>query len=202
MGEIRPGEYLSEMSLVERFHASRTPIREALVHLHKEGLLQRGPHRGYQVAEVSLESVRELFELRLILEPAAAKMAARNASSTTTLAELTEIGRKMEEALQSRQSVEVNNLDVIFHMAVADASGNKKLATIITEVMNQLRRFHADCYVRSPWLSDTVHEHQKVLEAIKSGNSAGAEQSMARHISHAIDRAKELSLGGLGEADL
>jgi len=78
VGAIRPGEYLSEMSLVERFRASRTPIREALIHLHKEGLLQRGPYRGYQVTEVK-------------------------------------------------------------------ASGNKKLATIITEVMNQFRRFHADC---------------------------------------------------------
>ena len=201
LGAIRPGEYLSEMSLVERFGASRTPIREALVHLHKEGLLQRGPHRGYRVTEVSLESVRELFELRLILEPAAAKMAARNASSKS-LAGLTEIGRKMEEALPSQQSAEANSLDATFHIAVANASGNKKLATIITEVMNQLRRFHADCYKRSPWLSHTFQEHQKVLEAIKSGNSAAAERSMAGHVRHAIDRAKELSLGGLADDDL
>jgi DNA-binding GntR family transcriptional regulator len=206
MGAIRPGEYLSEMSLVERYRASRTPIREALIHLHKEGLLQRGPYRGYQVTEVSLESVRELFQLRSILEPAAARMAARNVSATKPLAELTEISRRMEEVLQGQtdyaQSMEVSNLDVAFHIAVAKASGNKKLATIITEVMNQFRRFHADCYVRSPWLSDTCHEHRKVVDAIKSASSSQAERLMAEHIRHAVDRAKELSLGGLGGTDL
>lgn len=206
MGAIRPGEYLSEMSLVERFDASRTPIREALIHLHKEGLLQRGPYKGYQVTEVSLESLRELFQLRLILEPGAAKIAAHNVFSGRFLTELEEIQRKIEEALQGRTdyatSVEVNNLDVAFHIAVANASGNKKLATIVTEVMNQFRRFHADCYVHSPWLGETCQEHRKVLDAIKSGNSADAEKRMAEHIRHAINRGKELSLGVLSSVDL
>ncbi len=206
VGTIRPGEYLSETSLVKRFQASRTPIREALVHLHKEGLLQKGPHRGYQVTEVSVESVRELFQLRLILEPAAAKMAARSVSPQKSLAELTEISRKMENALDgqtdSARSMEITQLDVAFHVAVASASGNRKLTTIMTEVMNQFRRFHSDCYVHSPWLRDTFHEHQKVLDAIQSGRSSEAEQLMAEHIRHAIVRGQELSLGGLDRADL
>jgi Bacterial regulatory proteins, gntR family len=59
-GKLHPGEYLSEFVLLERFHGSRTPIRETLIHLYKEGLLQKGRFKGYVTAEMSIETLKEL----------------------------------------------------------------------------------------------------------------------------------------------
>src|SRR5437899_2482175 len=74
--EIAQGEFLSEVKLANDFQSSRTPIREACIHLYKEGFLRVARHKGYVVTEVSLEEIRELYELRQVLEPRAAERAA------------------------------------------------------------------------------------------------------------------------------
>src|SRR2546426_85536 len=76
IGEIAPGEILTELELANQFSTSRTPIREACIHLLKEGFLRAAPRRGYVVTELSLDDIRELYQLRLMLEPPAAKFAA------------------------------------------------------------------------------------------------------------------------------
>ena len=76
VGEIAPGEVLTELDLANQFGTSRTPVREACIHLLKEGLLRTAPRRGYIVTELSLDDIRELYQLRLMLELPAAEFAA------------------------------------------------------------------------------------------------------------------------------
>jgi len=205
-GAIAPGSYLSEVSLVERFHASRTPIREALIHLYKEGLLQKGPFKGYVVASMSLDSIRELFELRLLLEPAAARLAARNPGARKIIEQLEQAHVRMQRAEAQVRSFQdflsLSEMDTHFHKSIAEASGNKKMAKVISEIMNQFERFHSNCYQNSPWVSSTLSEHKNLLKAIGSGDPAKAEQLMLLHIRNAIERAKELSLGMLGDPEV
>jgi len=202
-GAIAPGSYLSEVSLVERFNASRTPIREALIHLYKEGLLQKGPFKGYLVASMSLDSIRELFELRLLLEPAAARLAARNPGARKIVERLQQVHTQMQHAEAQVRSfqdfLDLSEMDSQFHKSIAEASGNKKLAKVIAEIMNQFERFHSNCYRSSPWVSSTLSEHKNLLKAIEAGDPGQAEQLMLLHIRNAIERAKELSLGMLSD---
>jgi DNA-binding GntR family transcriptional regulator len=201
-GAVAPGSYLSEANLVEQFNASRTPIREALIHLHKEGLLQKGPYKGYFVTSMSLDSVRELFELRLLLEPAAARLAARNPDARKIMERLQQAHTQMQRAdahvRSFEDSLNLNKIDTTFHKSIAEASGNKKLANIIGEIMNQFERFHRTCFQKRPLFSDTLSEHTNLLEAILCGDPTQAEQLMLVHIHNSIERAKEWSLGMLG----
>src|SRR5258707_255764 len=78
LGSIEPGEALPEVILGTRFGASRAPVREALIHLHKDGFLNASDYRGFTVPEFSAQELKELFQVRLLIEPAAAEMAAQN----------------------------------------------------------------------------------------------------------------------------
>src|SRR3954470_21466444 len=81
LGELAPGAPLSELSLVERTGASRTPVREALRRLAAEGLVDLAPRQGARVSRVSLQSVRDLFEFRQLLEPVAVRQATETAAA-------------------------------------------------------------------------------------------------------------------------
>ena len=204
-GVMAPGQYLSEVNLTQRFQASRTPVREALIHLHKEALLQKGPFKGYVVAEMSLGSIREIFQLRLLLEPAAAKRAARNSTGYTVIKKIQTLQQRMQEVIGLsngyQQFLQISELDCDFHKAIGEASGNRRLAKLIAEIMNQIRRFQCGCYQNRPWLSDTFEEHTTILDAIKFPDPPKAEHLMLQHIRQSITRTKELSLGALGSTD-
>ena len=77
---LSPGQVVSERELARRYEVSKTPIREALTQVCHDGLMQRLPGRGYMVAPITTKDIRELFDLRLILEVAAAEQAARHPS--------------------------------------------------------------------------------------------------------------------------
>jgi len=209
-GVMAPGQYLSEVNLSQRFQASRTPVREALIHLHKEALLEKGPFnskdfKGYVVAEMSLESIRELFQLRLLLEPAAAKLAARNSRAEEVLKKIQALQEEMQEAVESsngyQQFLQISELDCDFHKAIGEACGNRRLAKLIAEIMNHFRRFQCGCFKNRPWLSDTFEEHATILEAIKLRDPPEAEHFMLQHIRQSIARIKELSFGPLDNSD-
>jgi DNA-binding GntR family transcriptional regulator len=85
LGELAPGTPLSELSLVERTGASRTPVREALRRLAAEGLVDLVPRQGARVSRVSLQSVRDLFDFRALLEPAAIRQATEAAAADPEL---------------------------------------------------------------------------------------------------------------------
>jgi len=204
-GVWAPGQYLSEVKLMQRFQASRTPIREALIHLHKEALLQKGPFKGYVVAEMSLEFIRELFQLRLLLEPAAARLAARNPLADGVVKTIETLQHKLQKAVRSSNSypqfLQISELDCDFHKAIGEAGGNRRLAKLIDDIMNQMRRFQCGCFQNRPWLSDTFEEHATILEAIKLRDPPKAEHLMLQHIRQSIARIKELLLGALQGAD-
>src|SRR5258706_16309581 len=80
-GAIRPGESLLELQLAKRFDCSQSPVREACLHLYNEGLLKASPYKGYTVTEITMKEIKELYQLRLIVECAAVEMAAQNTSA-------------------------------------------------------------------------------------------------------------------------
>ena len=204
-GTIPPGESLSELSLAERFKVSRTPVREVLIHLHKEGFAQRRPSKGFVVSEISLESIKELFFVRMLLEPAAAKLAARNPEVITSCKELEQIHIRMQEIMRHTidfdDTLELAELDYRFHSFIGQASGNKKLASFVAEIMNQFRRA-LGCYQNRTWDAETLEEHKTILDAIIRQDPDAAEQCTLLHLRKSIGRAKVLFAEMLGDDDL
>ncbi|MEW5979626.1 MAG: GntR family transcriptional regulator [Acidobacteriota bacterium] len=195
-GVIPSGEFLLEEDLADRFKVSRTPLREAFIHLFRDGLLQKGPYKGYMVTEVSFATYREVFQLRSLLEPAAARLAAQNPNDAPLLERAEQSVRRMTSLGNKPmpdEVLEAGELDLTFHCCIAQASGNGRLLRYITE-LHGVHQFSYAKYPNQP-LTETVNEHQAILTAIRLGEADKAEQSMLHHLRQALERAKELFLG-------
>ena len=200
-GEIAQGEFLSEIKLANDFQSSRTPIREACIHLYKEGFLRVAPHKGYVVTEVSLEEIRELYELRQVLEPRAAERAAATNLGPQFRAEceeLIQLTRKLSEGERTYEAfVQLGQAEYGFHRAIAKAGGNKKWLKFMDEIMNQFRRFHFVCFRTSPWMKGTAEEHARILDAICRHEVENAGVLMQRHVTEGAERGIQLFMGAV-----
>jgi len=172
--ELQPGQSLVEATVAERYGVSRTPAREALGLLVKEGLVEAVPRKGYFVTGLSLEEVLESYHVRLLLEPEAAALAAERITQRD-LDSLIEIDANY---LRSAKSIEVMNLE--WHTTIAQASGNRRLARLVRSLLDEMRRVVLlDPYMHAP---PDAGEHQVVTAAIAARDPGRAAQTMRAHI--------------------
>jgi GntR family transcriptional regulator, rspAB operon transcriptional repressor len=205
VGDFAQGEILTDVGLASLFSTSRTPVREACIYLVKEGFLQRAPGRGYIVTATSLDDARELYQLRLILEPPAAELAAGASLPKNfflTCSKLVEqITQTWNETLSAERSYErflaLGKAEYGFHCEIAEASGSKRLAKTIRELMNQFRRFHYIGSRRSPYQATGNEEHMEIVEAIRRQDAPEARRLMYEHILNGSQRALQLVLSSL-----
>jgi DNA-binding GntR family transcriptional regulator len=193
MGEILPGQPLPEVDLANRFNLSRAPVREALIHLAREGLATSSPYGGYVVPEVSIQELKELYEMRLLLEPEAAERAARNSSSQAEQLALLEhwIARQESHPLNLENLAVQIEAEVGIHSSIARMSGNRLLSQMVCEINERFQRHHVWLFkelwkrkVESP-TADRNHTHRKILKALRTGDAPGARELMYQHISKA-----------------
>jgi DNA-binding GntR family transcriptional regulator len=198
VGEYLQGQVLTELFLANQFETSRTPVREACIRLHNEGFLRATARKGYVVTEVSLDEIRELYQLRQMLEPKAAALAAEAALGSQFFSTAKELLEKQSFIGGQDRSYEVflelGKVEYGFHCLVAKASGNKKLAKIMSELMNQFRRFHYVTFQKSPWLNTTRDEHAEILRVIQLRDARLASNRMSEHIRKGSERAFQLAL--------
>jgi DNA-binding GntR family transcriptional regulator len=202
VGDIPQGEILTDIGLAAQFNTSRTPVREACIYLVKEGFLRRALGRGYIVTEISLDDVRELYQLRLMMEPKAAEFAAKTSLPKDFFNTCTKLIAQQKSSFNSgsrsyESFIEGGKAEYGFHCEIAKASGNKRLAKIMDELMNQFRRFHYITFQKSPALNSSTDEHLEILEAIRRKDSSQAHQLMHQHIQKGSHRAFQLALGSL-----
>lgn len=189
--ELKPGEAIVESVVGERYGISRTPAREALSRLVDEGLVEVVPRKGYFVAEVTLQDVLESYHLRILLEPEAAAHAAQRAG----VEEVAALRTNMEQHMQ-RATTEGNRE---FHLLIAKASGNQRLARLIGQLLDDVERVAMlDPYMLSP--SGSGHdEHLVIIEALERQEPEAARAGMKSHLENGRDRALKL-LQQRGEA--
>lgn len=193
LGEILPGQPLPEVELAQRFNLSRAPVREALIHLAREGLASASPYGGYIVPEVSIQELKELYELRLILEPEAAERAARNAGMQAE--QLSELERWIEQ--QEKHPVNLDTLplqieaEVGIHTTIARMSGNTLLSKMVCEITERYQRHHVWLF-RELWKrkveipgAERNRRHREILDALRAGDGAQSRDLMHDHISKA-----------------
>ena len=180
--KYHPGDSLTEIELASRFNVSRTPIREVCNRLMKEDFLQSIPYKGYIVSPVKLQDLQELYQIRLVLEPFAAELAARNATPAT----IKYLRATLDKAPKNTEDQDFLNLieaDLDFHSAVAEAGGNSRLVKIICNLRNQIERLVYLIYERyGPYHKVNFDEHEDVVKAIEANDPKLAREIMTQHI--------------------
>jgi DNA-binding GntR family transcriptional regulator len=171
-GTLRQGEIINEGLLAQKYGVSRTPAREALLTLVAEGLLSSLPRAGYMVTPITIRDVQEAFHLREILEMEAVRLAAH---------QITEAQIETLDAKKMGVPGYLNpayNRD--FHHTIAVASGNQRLARLIDQLLDDMERMLVyDPHINQP---PDPSEHQRIIDALRAGNAAAAQEAMCAHL--------------------
>jgi len=180
-GQLSSGQELNEVSLAKKFGVSRTPVHEAIRQLTLEGLIEQTTANKSSVVALNSDCVREIYEMRKILEVAAVKRAACNIKASQ-LNKLIESAELLKYALEDDDwANQALDLDLKFHELIAEASGNKRLNNEINRYRLLIRAF---CRITGNRLNlmDALEEHLVILNSIKSGNVNEAANAMSSHI--------------------
>lgn len=180
-GGYAPGARLSEVALAERLEVSRGPVREALERLSQEGLVQRVPRRGSFVRRYGRSEVRELMELRRVLETAAARLATERASDAQ-LERMRAVQAAGEAVIAAGRG---HPADSDFHQAVLQLAGNRELERAAGLVYNQLRLARALSVQRDGRARDAWREHAAILAALLVRDASAAEAGLVAHLAAA-----------------
>lgn len=160
--KIQPGDIITVGEMAERFNVSKTPVRDSLNALKHEGLIEVLPYKGYFVSRVDIKILLDLFQMRTILEGAAAELAAKNATAEI-IEGLTALAYKDLTGQENTVSFMQTNFN--FHMAIAAASGNQYLCKSLSNVLEQLQRvLYTDLISGDP--EQMQKEHQELVQCI------------------------------------
>jgi DNA-binding GntR family transcriptional regulator len=191
LGELAPGTPLSELWLVERTGASRTPVREALRRLAAEGLVDLVPRQGARVSRVSLQTVRDLFDFRGLLEPAAIRQATEAAAADPELrrafasmrTEFLRIQRRVPSQDRSRAFYELADR---FDWAIVGATRNEHLRRTIAELRPHTARLRNLSHVDPRRVEVSVAEHLVICDAVLAGDADAAAAGIADHLQESL----------------
>lgn len=185
--ELAPGSNITEAHLTESTDHGRGAIREALGRLRVEGLVEVQPRRGYRVTAISLADVREIFAMRLLLEPYAAEQAALHApaADVRSLHDLAHVSFVSGDLNSYAGYIEANRE---FHTRLAAIAGNQRLAHAIRQLLEEMQRVLFMSLTLRPSPGDEVHEHHAVYDAVLEGDAEKAKQVAVRQIEDARTR--------------
>jgi DNA-binding GntR family transcriptional regulator len=172
---LAPGQAISEASLAARYGFGKAPIRAALSRLRQEGLVSASPRRSFIVSPLTLRDVRELYELRLLLEPAAARLAAGRVDMKQ-LAKLNTICLKGYTPGDAASTLRFLDANREFHLEIARASGNQRFLRLLHQVLDETTRVMFVGLGLRNRNEEMQHEHQALMAALQGGDGAAAER--------------------------
>jgi DNA-binding GntR family transcriptional regulator len=183
-GHHKPGTQLREEPLAREFGLSRTPVRSVLRRLVDDGLATNAAGRGIRVAEWSERDIEETFQLRMLLEPYAAALAAERGGNAL-LERLRESNERMASAIKSRDTesrARIQEANRDFHRALLDASGSPRLRSIL-ETMIDMPIIVRSFYLYTPAeIEQSLHHHEDLTLAVEARDGELARQVMHMHL--------------------
>ena len=182
-GEYKSGQELSLTAVAEELGVSRTPVREAFQSLAADGLITLRMNKGAIVNRIDRTFVREIFEMRILLESEAARRAALSGPDVSGL-----LSRavRMEAGIETVSRAEYEDLNQQIHMALWRASGNSRLRHILMDLWNGPSSGSSDLQVRRHY-AESAAEHVRILRAVSSGDADLAALEMNRHITRSME---------------
>lgn len=183
-GELTPGSRLVQAELAAMLDVSTTPVREALRDLATEGLVQFDPHRGAIVAELSEEDVKDIYQIRILLEPLAMRQAVPKVSDAL-IARLRKLHQTMLDEPHSADWVDRNR---VFHMAVYETEASPRLAGIIRNLQDASVMYIGASLKHRPSLREQAnHGHAEILDALERRDPEAAVRALIEHLRTSLD---------------
>jgi DNA-binding GntR family transcriptional regulator len=188
-GDIAPGARLAQVDLAEQLGISRTPVREALRRLSAEGLVDSHPNRGFWAAELGLDAVLRRLEVRLILEPGIARLAAER----RTESQLAELRRSIAREENARSGVAAHDASREFHFVLARATGNEEHVRILDSLwlVEVGRRLLSRRATEVEWQGADAAEHREIAAAVAERRGDDAARLMEAHVRAAVQHWEE-----------
>lgn len=189
-GELKPGDRLPEQQLADTLGVSRGPLREAIRTLEGRRLLERVPHAGVRVVQLSLDDLEQLLAMREALEGMACRQAAEQMTAHE-IRQLRDTASRIEQFIHDgSQIIFAGQLDADFHLQIALGSRNQWIKRLLCEDLYSLLRLYRLHAVRQPdnIALVTAKEHHDIIDRIHARDPDGAEQMMREHVRHSRDR--------------
>ena len=186
-GELRPGLPINEADFAREHSVSKTPIREALSQLERDGFVENVPGRGSMVSPIKPQDIREVFELREIIETGAAKRVARLRGNDELRKELEESRKALDSEQASGKYVHEWGSWEDVHLCIVKALGNQMLVDVYSGLLDRIHRIRSHYGQRFTQrrLHEILSEHTAILEAIVEGDAEGAERMVQQHLRNA-----------------
>lgn len=192
-GELPLGSALNEKQLSDSLGVSRGPLREALRGLEGRRLIERVPNVGARVVRLSEKDIREIYQLREMLEGAACRIAT-GAMPLAQRKALLESAREAVERIGSKANAYTFDGDLGFHSRVLKATGNQRLLDILNgDLFYLLRVFRLRSHTLPQRPLRAWQEHLAIAEAMVAGNGARAEELMRLHVRNAAQQAIDVA---------
>ena len=188
-GLLRPQERIGQEAVASDLGLSRAPIREALNQLEREGLVLLRARRGFAVSSLEVNDVEEIFQIRMLLEEHAARLATRNRSSED-VAEVRRLVQALDEATAQRpiNSREWASLNREFHTALCQASGLKRLEQITLNLRDLIEHCVRIDATSEENVGSAQKDHLRIFDAFAAGDDDQVAQLIREHCQAACDR--------------
>jgi DNA-binding GntR family transcriptional regulator len=196
-----PGDRFSENDLSLRFCASRTPIRDALFMLKRDGFVDVRFRSGWHVCPFDFERFNELYELRIVLETAAMeRLCQSDADVRKALVDGLETIWNVPEAMREQDPARLTELDEGFHRAVMEAAGNREMAAIHKDVTDKIRIVRRLNFYKALRVEATYAEHAQILRALRRGLPTDTLIMLRAHITTSRQEVRKITLHMIHEA--
>lgn len=185
-GQLQPGQRLKEEELARELGISRTPVREALLVLQSEGLVDSSPNRGAVVREYEPDDLDDLYQLRAVVEG----FAARRAATRIAPAGIAELRRSCDRYAKKRAEGDVNGIvreNLRFHSIVLEAAGSERLAEVVRKVVELPLVYRSYTWYTPDQTLASEHAHRQLVAAFEARDADRAELIMKEHVFEARD---------------
>ena len=185
-GEMRPGEVYSAPMLAEKFGVSATPVREAMLDLASEGLVEAVRNKGFRVTEVSERDLDEITAIRMLIEVPTAGEVARicHDGLAPRVEALRASARQIESLAVAGDLINYVEIDRQFHLSLLALAGNQHLVDVVSNLRSRSRLYGLQGLVDRGQLQGSAREHEQLIDLILAGDTTGTTELMARHIGH------------------
>ncbi|MEU9605969.1 GntR family transcriptional regulator [Streptomyces sp. NPDC048057] len=182
-GELRPGVIYSAPALAADFGVSPTPVREAMLDLAREGMVEAVRNKGFRVTEMTEADLDEYTEIRALMEIPTVGRITRTASAEQ-LEALRPIAEDIVTAAREHDLIRYLETDRRFHLELLALAGNRHLVTVVDDLRKRSRLFGLTDLDHEGSLVDSAQEHVELLDVMLTGDAEAAQAVMRRHLAH------------------
>jgi DNA-binding GntR family transcriptional regulator len=196
---LLPGDNFTETEMAQTYGVSRTPLRDALFRMQREGYLEVGFRRGWKVRPIDFDRLDNLYDLRIVLEMAALERLCQQAEPPPGLEALNTVWL-VPEGQRESEAVQVAALDEQFHTELVAAAGNEEMTRIHHEVTEKIRIVRRLDFLKKNRIEATYEEHAKILQLIAKRKATEAQILLRAHITQSKLEVRKITIWMLAEA--